>query len=76
MIEGIVEMATQSESLMTKPDSALDLCGIDEARVATGKGNLNDGTSRGIVVRREFSSRMLYDQSAFVDLVSKHYLPF
>jgi hypothetical protein len=69
--EGIVEMVIPSPSLTTKPSSALDLCGIDEDRVSTGKEKLNDGTSGGIVARRGFSSRLLEDQSASVDFLLK-----
>jgi hypothetical protein len=66
-------MVTPSPSLVemfTPPTmSTIDLC--DEDQVDTGKGKLNNGTSDGTVLRREFSSRLLDDRSTSVYLVSK-----
>jgi hypothetical protein len=57
-------MVTPSQSrveVVTPPMmSTIDLC--DEAQVDTGKGKLNNGTSYGTALRREFSSRILDDR--------------
>jgi hypothetical protein len=58
-------MATSNPTLAEVPVVA-----PSETRVATGKGELDGGTSGEILVRRGVSRRFLDDQSTFIDLVS------